>query len=70
VFLIVEPINGSLGLRFGVHFDKPETFAPARRAILNNLSALDGAELREQLLQCGVADRVGQIPNVQLLAHR
>jgi hypothetical protein len=37
---------------------------------LNYLRALNGAELREQLLQNGVTDPVGQIPNVQLLAHR
>jgi hypothetical protein len=70
VFLIVQPVDGCLRLSFGVHFDKAETLAPARSAVLDYLRALNGAELREQLLQNGVTDPVGQIPNVQLLAHR
>jgi hypothetical protein len=70
VLLIMQPFDGRLRLRFGVHFHKAETLAATRRAILNDLSALHGSELREQLLQSGVADPVGQIPNVQLLAHR
>jgi hypothetical protein len=70
VFLVMQPFDGCLRLRFGVHFHKAETLAATRRAILNDLSALHGSELREQLLQSGVADPVGQIPNVQLLAHR
>jgi hypothetical protein len=70
VLLVMQPLDCCLSLRFGVHFHKAETLAAARRAILNNLSALHGSELREQLLQSGVADPVGQIPNVQLLAHR
>jgi hypothetical protein len=70
VFLIVQSVDGCLCLSLGVHFDKAETLAPARGAVLNYLRALNGAELREQLLQNGVTDPVGQIPNVQLLAHR
>jgi hypothetical protein len=70
VFLIVQSVDGCLCLSLGVHFDKAETLAPARSAVLNHLRALNGAELREQLLQNGVTDPVGQIPNVQLLAHR
>jgi hypothetical protein len=45
VFLIVQPVDGCLRLSFGVHFDKAETLAPARSAVLNYLRALNGAEL-------------------------
>jgi hypothetical protein len=45
VFLIVQPVDGCLRLSFGVHFDKAETLAPARSAVLDYLRALNGAEL-------------------------
>jgi hypothetical protein len=45
VLLIVQPVDGCLRLSFGVHFDKAETLAPARSAVLNYLRALNGAEL-------------------------
>ena len=51
VLLIVKPLDRCLRLCLGVHLDKAETLAPARRAILNHLRTLHGAELREQLLQ-------------------
>jgi hypothetical protein len=69
VLLIMQPLDGCLRLGLGVHLDKAEPLAPARRAILNHLCALHRAELREQLFQHGIADAIGQIPNVQLLAH-
>jgi hypothetical protein len=56
VLLIVKPLDGSLCLGFGVHFDKAEALTPARGAVLDYLRALDGTELREQLFQRGVAD--------------
>jgi hypothetical protein len=70
VLLIVKPLDGRLSLSLGVHLDEPEPFASARRAVLNDLRALHGAELREQLLQSGVTNTVGQITDIQLLAHR
>ena len=51
MLLIVQPLDGRLRLSLGVHLDKAETLAPARRAVLNYLRTLNGAELREQLLQ-------------------
>ena len=56
VLLIVKPLDGSLCLGLGVHFDKAETLTPARGAVLDYLRTLDGTELREQLFQRGVAD--------------
>jgi tetrahydromethanopterin S-methyltransferase subunit D len=56
VLLIVKPLDGSLCLGFGVHFDKAEALTPARGAVLDYLRTLDGTELREQLFQRGVAD--------------
>jgi hypothetical protein len=70
VLLIVKPLDGRLSLSLGVHLDEPEPFASARCAVLNHLRALHGAELREQLLQSGVTHTVGQISDIQLLAHR
>src|SRR5262249_51462017 len=70
VLLVVQAVDGGLGLGVGVHLDEPEALAAPGVAILNHLGAVDGAELREQLLQVGTADRISQVPNVQLLAHQ
>jgi hypothetical protein len=70
VILIVEAVDRGLGLSLGVHLDEPETLAPAGVAVLNDLGALDGAELRKQLLKLRAVDLIGQITDIQLLAHR
>jgi hypothetical protein len=48
---LVKPLDCCLGLSVVVHLDKTKALAPARRAILDHLRALHGAELREQLFQ-------------------
>jgi hypothetical protein len=70
VILVVEAVNRGQGLGLGVHLDESESLAPAGVAVLNDLGALDGAELREQLLKLRAVDLIGQITNIQLLAHR
>jgi hypothetical protein len=70
VFLVVEAVDGGLGLGLGVHLDEPEPLAPAGVAVLDDLGALDGPELREELLELRAVDLIGQITDIQLLAHR
>ncbi len=70
MFAVVEAIDGRLRLGLGIHLDEAEAFAPAGVAVLDHLGTLDGSELREQLLKLRAVNLVGQIPDIQLLAHR
>ena len=67
--VIVQPLNGRLRLAFGAHLHEAEPFSSARTTVSHHFRAVHGAELREQLLQLGVADLVGQIPNKQPRTH-
>src|SRR5262249_40646130 len=51
------------------HLDETEALRPASIPVHDDLRRLDGAVSREHLFQITVADAVGQIAYVQLLAH-
>src|SRR5262249_12738988 len=68
-FLIVQALDGRLRLGVPPHLPEAEPLAPTRVAILDDLCALHGPEFREQLLQVGIADLVGQVPDIQFPAH-
>jgi hypothetical protein len=68
-FLVMKTLDGGLSLGLAAHFDKAKAFAPTRVAILDDLRALHDPEPGEQLLQIGVADLVGQVPDIQFPAH-
>jgi hypothetical protein len=70
VLLVMETIDGGQGLGLGVHLHEAESLAPAGVAVLDHLGALDGPELPEELLELRAVDLIGQIPHIQLLAHR
>ena len=59
------------GLRFGVraHLDEAEALGAAGVAVHHDLGGGDGAELRERLLQIFVAHAVGEIADVEFVAH-
>ena len=65
----VEPLDGRLRLGVGVHLDEPEPLRAVRVAIDDDLGALHRPEGREQRLQVGLVDVVGQVPHVQLLGQ-
>jgi hypothetical protein len=68
-FLVMKTLDGGLGLSLAAHLDKAEALAPTGVAILDDLRALHDPEPGEQLLQVGVADLVGQVPDIQFPAH-
>ena len=59
------------GLRFGVaaHLDKAKTLGATGFAFHHDLGTGDRAKLRESLLEIAVANGVGQIADVQFVAH-
>ena len=67
--VIVQTLNGRLRLAFAAHLHEAEPFTAPGTAVAHHFRALDGPELREQLLEFGVADLVGQIPNKQPRTH-
>ncbi len=68
--LVMERLDGRLGLLIAAHLHEAEALAAAGVAVVDDLDALHAPELREQLLQFGVADLVRQVPDIQFLAHR
>jgi hypothetical protein len=69
VILIVKCPNRFLRFGFRVHFDKAKALATPCVTVGDNLSTLYGPELGEELLKIRIADLVGQVPDVQFLAH-
>jgi hypothetical protein len=69
VFFAVHGFNGGLRLIVISHFDKAESFAPARVTIRNHACAVNLTKLRKQRFQFRIRHRVAQIPDVQFLAH-
>jgi hypothetical protein len=69
VLLFIETLDRCLSLCVGTHFHKSESLAAPGFAILNDLRALDCAELTEQLLQIGATHGIREIPDIQLLTH-
>src|SRR5207248_4108812 len=67
--LAVQRGDGGLGLLVGGHLDEAEPLGPARVAVDDHLRRLHTAVRPEHLLQITVADAVGQVAHVQLLAH-
>src|SRR5262249_6840913 len=65
----VEGGDGRLGLLVAAHLAEAEPLGPAGVAVHDHLRRLDGAVRPEQLLQRAVGDAVGQVADVQLLAH-
>ena len=63
-FLVVEGINGGLPGSRRAHLNKTEAAASARFPVLDDLSRLDLAEFREQLLEVGPARLERQIADV------
>src|SRR5690606_14628201 len=66
---VVEAVDGGLRLGIAAHLHEAEALAAPRLAIRDDLGALDGAVLREQLLQVRAVHAVREIPDVQFLAH-
>src|SRR4051794_10204131 len=69
VVLVVEALDGRLGLGLAAHLHEAEALAAARVTVLDDLRALDVPECGEQLLQVGTADLIGQVPDIQFLTH-
>ena len=69
VLFAVEGGNGALGVIIVGHLDEPEPLAAAGVAIADNLGALNGAKLTEQLLQRRTVHAVAEVPDVQTLTH-
>jgi hypothetical protein len=65
----VESLDGRLSFGLAPHLHEAETLAAARVPVLDDLCALHGPELGEQLFQVSAADLVGQVSDVQFLAH-
>jgi hypothetical protein len=69
VILIVQIPDCLLGLGVGVHLDESESLATPCVTVGDDLGTLNGAELRKELLKIRIIDLVGQVPDVQFLAH-
>src|SRR4051794_18735396 len=69
VLVGVEPLDGGLRLGLGIHLDEPESLRAVRVAIDDDLRALHRPERREQRLQVGLVDVVGQVAHIQLLGQ-
>src|SRR5262245_51291942 len=67
--LLVQGGDGCLRLLVTAHLDKAEAFRAACRPVRNDLGRLDRAVRLEHVLQIAVGNAVGQISDVQLLAH-
>src|SRR5262249_50657506 len=67
--LAVEGLDGRLGLLLGLHFHEAEALGSPRVPVHADLGRLHGAVRLEQLRQFVVGDLVGQVADVQLLAH-
>src|SRR5262249_32430907 len=65
----VQRLDGRLRFLVGPHLHEAESLGPVRVPIDDHLSRHDAAVRLEHLLQVAVADAVGQVPHVQLLAH-
>src|SRR5690606_17676632 len=70
MLLFVQGVDGFLGRVVVGHFNKPEAFASAGVAILDDLGTLHGSKLGKHLLQARARHAVGQVSDVQLLCHR
>jgi hypothetical protein len=70
VLAIVKTIDGGQGFGLAIHLHKAEPFASPGVAVLDHLGALNGPELGEELLELRAIDLIGQITDIQLLAHR
>src|SRR5262249_30884964 len=68
-FLAVHGLDGCLGLLVGAHLDEAEPLGAAGVAVHDDLGRLHRAVRLEHRLQVAVADAVGQVAHVQLLAH-
>ena len=68
--LVMERLDRRLCFLIAAHLHEAEALAAAGVAVVDDLDALHAPELREQLLQFGVADLVGQVPDIKFLAHR
>src|SRR5262249_5351569 len=67
--LILQTLDGLLRLGLAAHLHEAEALAPTRVAVHDDLRTLHDSEPGEQLLQVGVADLIGQIPDIQFPAH-
>src|SRR5262249_45523913 len=67
--LVAEPLDGRLGLLVAAHLDEAEALGAAGVPVHDDLGRLHRAELPEQLLQRAVGRAVGEVADVQLLAH-
>src|SRR5262249_18211498 len=67
--LEVHLLDGLLGLGVAAHLDEAEALGAAGVAVDDGLRRLHGAVRGEQLLQHLVRNGVGQIADIQLLAH-
>lgn len=70
VFLLVQGIDGGIGIVIVGHFNEAEAFAATGFPVLNDLRTGDRSELREQFFQGRTGDGIGQISNIQPLTHR
>jgi hypothetical protein len=69
VLLAIESGNRRLGFAVTAHFDKAKSFAPARIAIVDDLSRNHRTMSFEQLLQRRAVNIVAEVPHIQLLTH-
>ena len=61
--------SGCLSLAAIIHLDETKAFAAAGVAVLNDLSTLDPAVLREERLQALTRDIVTQISDIESRTH-
>src|SRR5262245_10947659 len=67
--MILQTLDGRLRLGLAAHLHEAEALAPAGGAVLDDLRTLHDSEPGEQLLQVGVTDLIGQVPDIQFPAH-
>src|SRR4051794_5349327 len=67
--LAAESRDGGLGLRVAAHLHEAEPLGAAGVPVHDDLGRLHRAVLREHLLQHAVGGVIGEVPDVQLLAH-
>src|SRR5205823_13634084 len=69
--VVLAVLGGDRGLRLGVaaHFHESEALAATGVTVGDDLRALHGAVLGEELLQRRAIDVVAHVSDIQLLAH-
>ena len=69
MLVVIESLDRCLSLGVRVHLDKTEPLRAVRIPVYDDLCALDRPEGREQRLQVGLVDVVGQVAYIQILSH-